>query len=291
MGRLILFFLITICLHGTEIIIDSELNKDDELFIKNVFFKDYQIKDDYIIPAMVKIRKGNYNIGGLKEKDEQPVKQIEIKENFYMSKFEITIGEYLLFVRDTNANKPEWLKKGSKFNVFTGSNEYYQKMCLDKDCPIIGITWNDANEYAKWMSKKTGRKFTLPSETQWEYSLKANKSSDYSFGDDSYFSSMFSWHKNNSTLKTRKVGQKRPNDFGLFDMNGNVAEWCSDWYTTSYKDTPTTEESYNKKTKYKVLRGGSWKDYPQSFYISNRNKYKPEYASNFIGFRLVCSES
>jgi formylglycine-generating enzyme required for sulfatase activity len=209
---------------------------------KNAFkSQGFEYKGSYIIPAMVKINAGTFQMGSNINDDEKPIHEVSIKNDFYMGKYEVTFAEYDKFCENTNRKKPDddGFGRGTK--------------------PVINVSWNDANEYAKWLSKKTGQNYKLPSETQWEYATKAGTNTKYSFGDDENQLAQYAWYTKNSNGETHNVGSKKANPWGLYDVHGNVWEWLDDWYINNYKNTPRDEDSNIKGEKNsKVIRGGSW---------------------------------
>lgn len=234
-------------------------------------------KGSYIIPPMVKVNAGTFQMGSNINDNEKPIHEVNIKNDFYMGKYEVTFAEYDKFCEDTNRKKPadEGFRIASK--------------------PVINISWNDANEYAKWLSQKTGQNYKLPSESQWEYATKAGTNTKYSFGDDENQLAQYDWYEKNSYDKgenhpdygTHNVGSKKPNPWGLYDVHGNVWEWVDDWYVDNYKNTPRNEDSNIKgEKKNKVIRGGSWDRFTFNSRAAYRDAASPFGSGNNIGFRL-----
>ena len=147
----------------------------------------------------------------------------------------------------------------------------------DDDYPAVYVSWDDAVVFCKKLSEKEGKTYRLPTEAEWKYACLAGATTKYHFGDDPTELGKYAWFKQNAWDVNEKyahqVAQKLPNQFGLYDMHGNVWEWCSDWY--------------NKNRNYRVLRGGSWYDF--SVYCSAwfRSCNSPEDRSFYIGFRLA----
>lgn len=193
-------------------------------------------------------------------------KMLNIQNKFEIGKYEVTIAEYKACVSLGECEQPKWLNKG---------NDYYKKMCLEDDCPIMGVSWHNAKAYVKWLSEKTGKSYRLPTEKEWEYVARAGTSSEWkwSFGNDEIELKKYAWYYENSNEKTHKVGLKLANPWGVHDMHGNVWEWTEDWYDSD-KDS-------------KVLRGGSWSN--DAFYSQSavRNFRSPTFRSYFDGFRLL----
>ena len=247
-------------------------------------------------PEMVHIKAGSFMMGSNLRDDEKPIHKVNILKDFEIGKYEVTIGQYRAFTKDTKSHYPAYEEEGNKYNIRTGSNkELYSNMCLLDNCPIIGVSWNDAKAYADWLSAKTHKMYSLPSEAQWEYVARAGTDTKWSFGDDKSELRKYAWYDENSFDKgkgnrdygTHKVGTKKPNRWGIYDMHGNVLEWCSDWYVNSYKGI-VSDGSSNEggEKKYKVLRGGSWLNYSNNSGSSFRYRYDPANRSDIIGFRL-----
>ena len=199
---------------------------------------------------MVLIKKGTFMMG---DKGEQ--KKVTIKNDFYMGKYPVTIAEYMHFIKDTKKDDSrEW--KEEQYNH-----------------PIIEISWEDATDYCKWLSAKTEENYRLPTEAEWEYSCRAGTKTKWSFGDDESELEKYAWYNKNSDRKTHEVGKKDSNPWGLYDMHGNVWEWCEDWY--------------NDKKTTKVLRGGSWYFNAIDTRSSSRNWFNPANRISNRGFRLL----
>jgi formylglycine-generating enzyme required for sulfatase activity len=217
---------------------------------------------------LVKIEAGNFKFGSeFGDSDELPVREMKIEKDFYIGKYEVTIGEYLNFAKDSGGNFPEW--------YFNKSG--YENHCLDENCPVIGISWNDAVKYTEWLSKRDGKKYRLPTEKEWEFVAKADLNLDYGY----LYGSLeeHSWFNENSEGKTHRVGTKKPNLLGVYDMHGNVWELCLDSYHYDYlrKDDDI----------FKVMRGGDWRTTKYYLRSSNRAKYLQNRKSNGVGFRVV----
>ncbi len=213
------------------------LNSDYEIYSMKQYTP-YEVfqdtVDDFVGPKMVFIPGGKFRMGSDDSdwEDERPAHEVEL-DDFTISQFPVTVGEYMQFVEETNSHYPEWLEEGSPYHIETGERNLYRRagMSLDNsNHPITGISWHDAVAYAEWLSEKTGEKYTLPTEAQWEYACRAGSTGAYCFGDDIDQLENYAWYGENSDRTTHPVGEKRPNAWGLYDMHGNVWEWVMDWY-------------------------------------------------------------
>ena len=139
--------------------------------------------------------------------------------------------------------------------------------------PAVNITHYSATKFCKWLSMITGNYYRLPTEAEWEYACRAGSSTKYYFGNDISKISEYAWHKNNSSKKYQKVGQKKPNQWGLYDMLGNVSEWVADSYKEDISKSTRKKTNpfiYNKGKYPKVYRGGSWLDDPEKMTSDKR---------------------
>lgn len=225
------------------------------------------------------------DIGGKNwSSDEQPVHEVTVS-SFYMDKYEVTNEQYCKFINE-KGNQTEgdgkWIdvgdedckivKKDGKFIPIPG----YEKH------PVLELSWYGARAYAKWIGKR------LPTEAEWEYAARGgNKSKGFKFAGSNNPDEV-AWYSKNSNNDTHPVGSKKPNELGLYDMSGNVWEWCADWFQEDYykrspKDNPPGPES----GKYRVLRGGAWVVIVQQIKTTSRSYGFREDAFNLNGFRCV----
>ena len=226
---------------------------------------------------MVPIRGGKFLMGSPaneadRKEDEGPQFEAEV-EPFWMGKCEVTWDQYELwgmgldkqFRKVTGAKSTEW---DTLADAITMPTKPYADMSfgMGKDStPAICMTQLAAKMYCKWLSAKTGYYYRLPTEAEWEYACRAGTKTAFSFGDDPADLDDYGWHYGNSDDKYHKVGQKKPNPWGLYDMHGNVAEWVLDQYTQdgyaqfagkSLKNPILTPKKIDPRT----VRGGSWFD-------------------------------
>jgi len=219
---------------------------------------------------MVMVKGGEFKMGSKSgDEDKKPIHDVYI-DDFYISRYEVTFDEYDIFCDATGKIRPDdrgW-GRGKR--------------------PVINISWFDANEYIKWLTKLTKEKYRLPTEAEWEYASKGGKFSSSFYYSGSNKIDNVSWYSKNSMGKTHKVGEKQPNELGIYDMTGNVWEWCSDWYNKNYYSlSPINNPQGPEKGTDRVARGGSWISSDILCSNSIRLRYNPySYLSN-VGFRIV----
>lgn len=214
-------------------------------------------------PEMVVGPAGRFIMGspdGEGDAEEHPAHEVEIREAFAVGRHEITVAQYTKCMNEEKCPTPEWLELGPN-NVVTGTIDTYRNLgeaVVDDAYPIVGVSWNDATAYAAWLSKKTGFRYRLLSEAEWEYAARAGSQSSYSFGDTGTALADYGWSNENSGRKPHPGGKKKPNGWGLYDMHGNVWEWVQDC-KADYKETPRDGSPAQTTTDcVRVFRGGSW---------------------------------
>jgi formylglycine-generating enzyme required for sulfatase activity len=218
--------------------------------------------------------------------NEKPVHTVRVGD-FHMGKYEVTVGEYLKFCEKTNSNWPEWLEKGNDYHLETGSNKWYfdkgYRRTGSEQLPIAGVSWDNAVAYCKWLSSTTGKTYRLPTEAEWEYSARGGESHTYAGSNDV---NEIAWYNDNSGSKPHPVGQKKANGFGLYDMTGNVWEWCADWFG-SYSSAAVSNPTGAATGVFRVLRGGSWGYTASVARVPYRDSYSPTNRYFYLGFRVV----
>ena len=224
------------------------------------------IKDCADCPEMVVIPAGSFEMGSNDGANSRPVHRVNIA-GFLLGKTEVTQGQW---------------------RAVMGNNPSHNSQCGD-DCPVDQVTWNDAKDFARRLSQKTGKQYRLPSEAEWEYAAKAGSSSKWSFGDNESQLGDYAWLDPNSRqYKTQRVAQKRPNAFGLFDMHGNVSEWVQDCYHDNYTGAPSGGSAWTtgcSRPFRGLVRGGSWS--PGDMRSAARIGVSPDGSSPFGGLRLA----
>jgi formylglycine-generating enzyme required for sulfatase activity len=232
--------------------------------------------------SMVWIEGGTFMMGSEDgDDDEKPVHQVMVS-GFYMDRTEVTNKLYDACVQagkclpahydDSSAyvvcRGGKW-KKGIVGQEFRGPHQ-----------PVVAVTWEQAKTYCRW---RGGR---LPTEAEWEYACRAGQTMKHSWDYDS--NDEYAWYGENSDNRTQSVGQKKPNNSGLYDMRGNVWEWCSDWYGKYYyRDSPSQNPQGPDSGDRRVLRGGAWNISANRLSCTYRYRHDPDFRNDLLGFRCV----
>jgi formylglycine-generating enzyme required for sulfatase activity len=247
---------------------------------------------------MVKIPAGTFTMGADEYANEKPKHQVNLQE-FYLGKYPVTQEQYQAVM----GNNPSNFKD-------------------DPKNPVEEISWDNAQAFCKKLNQLTGKKYRLPTEAEWEYACRAGTQTRYYFEDDAAKLGEYAWYGDNSgdsfldsikmwdadpkwenyykklmdnNCKTHPVGQKKPNDWGLYDMSGNVWEWCEDPWHDSYADKPENIKNNgnaiwsSSDEPRRVLRGGSWCSDSRYCRSAIRNGYYADVRNFGIGFRLAVS--
>lgn len=219
---------------------------------------------------MVEVRGGTFRMGATSEQgrdadnDEKPVHQMTLS-SYYIGKYEVT-QELWQAVMGTNPSR------------FNGNRK-----------PVEQVSWNDCQTFISKLNSLTGKRFRLPTEAEWEFAARGGTMSrGYKYSGSNSLSNV-AWYTDNSGSTTHDVGTKSPNELGIYDMSGNVYEWCSDWYgnySSSSQANPTGAYSGSNR----VGRGGSWFINAVYCRVSSRDGWTPDYWLNYLGLRLVLSE-
>lgn len=225
-------------------------------------------------PTMINIPQGSFRMGGASafvSPDESPRHTVKVKA-FAMSKFEVTFAEYEKFAKANDKKIPN-SKNWDKTNH-----------------PVTQVSWNDALEYTQWLSAETGVKYRLPTEAEWEYAAKAGTNATYWWGNTkgNGNAQCFDCGGDLNPNKPAKIGSFKANNFGLYDILGNVFEWTHDCYHSNYKNAPTDGSSWEGgDCSVRVARGGAFASPASSMRASNREKFKSTQGRDHIGIRLV----
>jgi len=223
--------------------------------------------------GMVFVEGGTFEMGSNSGyNDEKPVHSVTVSD-FNISKTEVTFEQYDVFCNATGRARPADRGWGRG------------------DRPVIYVRWDEAVAYCEWMNKASGKTYRLPTEAEWEYAARGgNKSKGYRYSGSNDISDV-GWYYYNSGGKTHPVAQKQPNELGLYDMTGNVWEWCSDWHSDSYyRSSPKNDPQGPNSGSSRVLRGGGWFNNDSSCRVANRSRIGPDHWFDSFGFRLVLSQ-
>ena len=217
---------------------------------------------------MVRVVGGTFQMGATSEQgsdadsDETPVHSV-------------TLSDY--YIGQTEVTQELW-------EAVMGSNPSYFKG--DNQRPVEKVSWNDCQEFIEKLNRLTGKNFRLPTEAEWEYAARGgNKSRGYKYSGSNNPDAV-AWYDDNSGSKTHPVATKQSNELGLYDMSGNVYEWCQDWYG-GYKSNSQTNPTGASRGRDRVVRGGSWSDGAWGVRVSLRNFDAPDYRSYGSGLRLA----
>jgi formylglycine-generating enzyme required for sulfatase activity len=202
-----------------------------------------------------------------RDSDEGPRHRVVISRSFYMQTTEVT--------------QAQW-------RAIMGTNPSSFKGC--DQCPVDLVSWEDAREFIKRLNaREKTDKYRLPTEAEWEYACRAGTRTAYCFGDNPGRLGAYAWYRGNSGEKTHPVARKRPNRWGLYDMHGNVWEWCLDWHGEGryYGHSPARDPQGPALGRFRVYRGGSWGDNPSTLRSACRSASCPGNHYDYYGFRVV----
>jgi formylglycine-generating enzyme required for sulfatase activity len=233
--------------------------------------------------------------------DEKPQHRVRITQPFYLGIHQVTRGQFRRFVaaarylteaeRDGNggwgwdaaANK--WIQDPK----FTWRSPGFDQT---DDHSVVNVSWNDATAFSDWLSGHEGQEYRLPTEAEWEYACRAGATSRFSFGDDDSALGQYAWYSANSNRQTQPVGEKKPNGFGLYDMHGNVWEWCWDGYGADYYQQSLADDPRGPgAAASRVIRGGGWNIGPRRARSAYRGRSTPGNRYDYLGFRLARGQS
>jgi formylglycine-generating enzyme required for sulfatase activity len=194
-----------------------------------------------------------------------PIHEVTLTTGFYMQTTPVTQGQW---------------------QAVMGNNPSHFKKC-GPDCPVESVSWEDAQDFIQKLNEVEGEEvYRLPTEAQWEYACRAGTTSRYFFGDDESQLAEYAWYKKNSGKTTHPVAKLKPNDWGLYDMHGNVWEWCQDWYG-DYPNQSVSDPTGPEKGANRVFRGGAWSYSAENCRTACRGNWPPGNRRRILGFRLV----
>ncbi|RKZ52810.1 MAG: hypothetical protein DRR00_07070 [Candidatus Parabeggiatoa sp. nov. 3] len=254
------------------------------------------LKDGNLCPEMVVIPAGTFRMGDIQGggwNDELPVHQVSVAR-FAMGRYEVTVGEFRLFV-DATGYQTE-AEKGKGCVVYRDGLWQYVKEANWRNAsftqtdnhPVTCVSWHDATAYLDWLSEQTGKPYRLPTEAEWEYAARAGTETKYWWGNEigtnlaNCYSSGSEW----SGKQTAPVGSFQANPFGLYDTVGNLWEWCADPWHSNYQGAPTDGRIWDRSdTSLRLLRGGSFDNVPENCRAANRVRVSSDSHSRGRGFR------
>jgi len=258
----------------------------------------------FSLKEMVVVEKGSFTMGDTRNvgaSDEKPTHKVVVEYDFYIGKYEVTFEEYFLFLEASGkANDIEIVEAEAKTIPVTNVSwwdaiAYCNWLSKEEDLPVAYRTFGEPDEgqlldfegnTTTDVSKVVG--YRLPTEAEWEFAARGgNLSRGYIYSGSDDFEQV-AWHPSNSGGEAQEIGKKIPNELGIFDMSGNVWEWCSDWhtlYTDSVRINPYVDTGF-----LKPVRGGSFGDDVTCSRVSYRGYVYPESANDFFGFR-VCRKA
>ena len=231
----------------------------------------------HVEPEMVEVKAGAFQMGdiaGRGDKGEQPVHEVKLQKSFKLGKYEVTFDEYDRFALSAGRPLPHdqgW-GRGRR--------------------PVINVSWEDARDFADWLSKQTGKRYRLPSEAEWEYAAgSGGKDEDEVWAGTSDEKQLDNYAVFRKSQTEIVVGSRKPNGVGLYDMSGNVWEWIQDCWHENYNGAPKDGRAWGEESGadcgLRVLRGGSWDDGPEFLRASLRGGGRAAGRSNGVGFRVA----
>ena len=211
------------------------------------------------------------------ERPERPLHLVRIEKAFYLGKYEVTQKEWKAVMKTEPWKRKSFVKEGAQY-------------------PATYVSWNEANEFCRRISRTEGKLYRLPTEAEWEYACRAGTTTRFSFGNDERELGDYAWYgavegngNARNELYAHQVGLKRPNPFGLHDMPGNVYEWCSDWFGEKYYEQSPSKDPRGPETgSARQSRGGCWRDGPERCFSSSRHASdNPSVTYSGRGFRVA----
>lgn len=224
--------------------------------------------------AFVWIPPGEFTMGSPEDEsgrynDESPQHLVRFASGFWM--------------QTTPVTQAQW-------QAVMGNNPSYFKS-VGSDAPVERVSWNDVQEFIQKLNSTTKEtQFRLPTEAEWEYACRAGSTTTYCFGDDESLLEQYAWYDKNAGDTTHPVGQLTPNTWGLYDMHGNVWEWCADYWSATYERVHAdgiVRSVLNDNREVRVIRGGSWSNQVWACGAAIQDGYAPSYRDDSLGFRLV----
>ena len=256
---------------------DGDVNVSDVTALVNLIingggeseFKNRTFTVNGVSFEMIAVEGGTFTMGATSEQgsdaydDEKPAHQVTLS-SYYIGKTEVTQELWQAVM-------------GSNPSGFSGAN-----------LPVEKVSWEDCQSFVIKLNELTGKNFRLPTEAEWEYAARGgNKSNGFKFSGGNNIAEV-AWYSKNGNKISHPVATKAPNELGIYDMSGNVWEWCSDWYSSSYYTSSSqTNPTGPNSGSYRVYRGGSWSGNDRYCRVSHRDSNYPSYRFNYVGLRLA----
>jgi len=277
MSRTLMYVVVVATCLGVTMATDTAASKDrpPKKYTETITTKD----GEEFCFEMVLIPRGSFLMGSPvgqpgRGNDEGPQHRVRL-DAFYLCTTETTIELFMAYYQETVSAKKDFIEvqetkkdteqQGKDVDAITGPTPVYGDMTMgyEETHPAIGMTWHNAMTFCRWLSKKTGREYRLPTESEWEYACRAGTTNVFGFGNTPEKIGDFAWYEATADSETCEVGKKKPNAWGLYDMSGNVCEWVYDFYSpTAYKEAARKNPAVNPKGpktgKVHVARGGDY---------------------------------
>jgi formylglycine-generating enzyme required for sulfatase activity len=250
---------------GARSITWNVLQEQEQLLGSAIQFKVMANGKKWFEPELVFVQGGTFQMGSNSgDEDEKPAHSVTLSD-FSVGKFEVTQAQWKEIM-------------GTAPSIFSGCD----------NCPVEHVSWDDVQSFIQKLNARTGKSYRLPTEAEWEYAARGgNKSKGFTYSGSNDLAAV-AWYDSNSGSITHPVGQKFANELRIYDMNGNVWEWCSDWYGAYSSSTQTNPKGISSG-QFRVVRGGSWSDSANDCRSSIRRSYYTGRGNDFLGFRLVLS--
>lgn len=262
---------------------------------------------------MVTIPSGRFRMGSAQGNEtEMPVREVLIRKPFLIGRYETTLAEFSEFVEDTAYVTDAERSSSARAGCYVFGNGRWRwdgkanwrdpGFSQTQKDPVTCVSWNDAKAYIEWQSSRSGQQYRLPSEAEWEYAARARSYTSYSFGNEANDLCRYGNGADRTMpipsynvacsdgvgAATAPVASYLPNDFGLYDVHGNVWEWVEDCHHANYQNAPTDERAWvTLGCEARVQRGGSWYGTPEFLRSAFRGKNKAAYRFSNSGFRLA----